>query len=203
MTASGALNDALLERHPRMDRQMDGSPVGSNLAASNAQAIGIPEGGSCRPRPFVGVVPRRVWDGGCRQWLPVGISAARNSVQMRLACDHGEPCSGCAPMSDCTFDMPVDLACLVAEDFECLLGQSVRLHAADGTLDCVLDGVLRNPYPSGRVQGGFSLQLLGPLAPVFQQGQHQFDHPHRGPMVLFLTPVGRDAQGMRYEIIFN
>ena len=106
-------------------------------------------------------------------------------------------------MSDSVSASVVDLATLSAEDFETLAGQIIRVHAADGVLDCVLERVQRNPFPSGRAQGGFSLQLLGPLAPAFQQGQHQFDHPQLGPLVLFLTPTAREAQGMRYEIIFN
>jgi hypothetical protein len=80
-------------------------------------------------------------------------------------------------MSDSVSASVVDLATLSAEDFETLAGQIIRVHAADGALDCVLESVQRNPFPSGRAQGGFSLQLLGPLAPAFQQGQHQFDHP--------------------------
>ena len=98
---------------------------------------------------------------------------------------------------------PVDLAALAAEDFESLVGQSLSVHAGNGTLRCVLESVHRNPFPSGRAQGGFSLQLLGPLVPAFQQGMHQLDHPSLGPLVLFLTPIAREAQGMRYEIIFN
>ena len=42
MTASGALNDALLERHPRMDRQMDGSPVGIvNFSQHGGKALRV------------------------------------------------------------------------------------------------------------------------------------------------------------------
>ncbi|MEZ5455631.1 MAG: hypothetical protein R3F04_05890 [Lysobacteraceae bacterium] len=106
-------------------------------------------------------------------------------------------------MSESVSASVVDLAALSAEDFESLVGKTVRVRAADGALDCVLESVQRNPFPSGRAQGGFSLQLLGPRVPAFQQGMHQLDHPSLGPLVLFLTPVAREAQGMRYEIIFN
>ena len=94
-----------------------------------------------------------------------------------------------------------------------MFGPELPLAQGPGTSVCVRAArAVRAPvcwsacitirFPAG-ARSGYSLQLLGPLVPAFQQGMHQLDHPSLGPLVLFLTPIAREAQGMRYEIIFN
>jgi hypothetical protein len=90
-----------------------------------------------------------------------------------------------------------------AEDFDPLLGQELACRADDTMLALQLEQVWRSPYPTGRALPGFSLFLRGPLQPALGQGMLQLSHPQLGELALFMTPVGRDAQGMRYEIVFN
>lgn len=92
---------------------------------------------------------------------------------------------------------------LPAEDFEALVDQSVTLSWDDRTLDCRVESVWRSPYPTGRDLPGFSVFLRGPAEQPLAQGVHTLHHPTLGELDLFLTPVARDSDGMRYEIVFN
>lgn len=49
----------------------------------------------------------------------------------------------------------------------------------------------------------FSLIFWGPLEKPFGQGTYRVDHPRLGEFLLFLVPVDRKADGMRYEAVFN
>jgi hypothetical protein len=49
----------------------------------------------------------------------------------------------------------------------------------------------------------FSLLFRGPLAPQLAQGTYEFAHDAIGAFALFIVPVGADAEGVRYEAIFN
>lgn len=90
-----------------------------------------------------------------------------------------------------------------AEDFEALVGQRLPLSAPDATVQCLVEQVWRSPYPTGRSLPGFSVFLRGPLERPLAQGCYGIGHPVHGDLELFLTPVGKDAEGMRYEIVFN
>ncbi len=92
---------------------------------------------------------------------------------------------------------------LPVEDFESLVGQDVVLSVGDGTQRCRVESVWRSPHPTGRDGIGFSVFLRGAPEQPLVQGIHVLDHPRHGALELFLTPVARDADGMRYEIVFN
>lgn len=92
---------------------------------------------------------------------------------------------------------------LPAEDFEALVGQDVTLAWDDGSLDCRVESVWRSAHPTGRKLPGFSVFLRGSTDTALNQGVYTLTHPVHGDLDLFLTPVARDAQGMRYEIVFN
>jgi len=49
----------------------------------------------------------------------------------------------------------------------------------------------------------FSLMFRGPAAPLLEQATHALAHPAMGALAIFLVPVGRDAQGVHYQAIFN
>ena len=49
----------------------------------------------------------------------------------------------------------------------------------------------------------FSLVFLGPADPVFAQKTYRFRHARLGDYAFLITPVGRDAQGTRYEACFS
>lgn len=49
----------------------------------------------------------------------------------------------------------------------------------------------------------FAVVLRGPAEPMLSQGIHRLAHPRWGEMDLFIVPIGRDASGVDYEIVFN
>ena len=99
--------------------------------------------------------------------------------------------------------MTIALNELPAEDFEALQQQPLQARFADIELTLTLESVWRSPYPTGRKIPGFSLFLRGPREPRLEQGIVTLAHPVHGPLELFMTPIGRDAQGYRYEIVLN
>lgn len=99
--------------------------------------------------------------------------------------------------------MTIRLNELPADDFEALLQHSLPVRAGDRVLELVVESVWRSPYPTGRDIPGFSLFLRGPREARIEQGIVVVTHPVHGELALFMTPVGRDAAGMRYEIVFN
>lgn len=99
--------------------------------------------------------------------------------------------------------MGIALDELPAEDFEALVQQTLSARAGAHEVALTLDGVWRSPYPTGRAIPGFSLLLRGPPERPLTQGIVTLNHPRHGDLELFLTPIGRDAGGCRYEIVFN
>jgi hypothetical protein len=97
----------------------------------------------------------------------------------------------------------IELHELPADDFEALVSQTLPARAGERALELKVDSVWRSPYPTGRPIPGFSVFLRGPLAAPLAQGIVTLSHPRHGELDLFMTPIGRDAQGFRYEIVFN
>lgn len=58
-----------------------------------------------------------------------------------------------------------------------------------------------SPDETGREP--FSLTLAGPGEPLLGQGTYPLSHPALGEFDLFIVPVERDADGMRYEAVFT
>lgn len=99
--------------------------------------------------------------------------------------------------------MTIPLNELPADDFETLLQRPLPARAGERELELVVDSVWRSPYPTGRDIPGFSVFLRGPREAGLAQGVIVLTHPVHGDLELFITPVGRDAAGTRYEIVFN
>lgn len=99
--------------------------------------------------------------------------------------------------------MTIALNELPADDFDALVQQPISARAGEHALTLTLESVWRSPYPTGRAIPGFSLFLRGPLEVKLNQGIITLTHPAHGDLELFMTPIGRDAQGCRYEIVFN
>jgi uncharacterized protein DUF6916 len=55
--------------------------------------------------------------------------------------------------------------------------------------------------PDGRAP--FALIFTGPAAPLLSQQIVPLDHPELGELAVFLVPLGVDADGARYEAVFN
>ena len=49
----------------------------------------------------------------------------------------------------------------------------------------------------------FSLFFRGPQEYLFPQATYHLEHEKMGPMDIFIVPIGREADGFRYEAVFN
>lgn len=77
-----------------------------------------------------------------------------------------------------------------------------RMHYGQSqTADLKLVSV--NDLDSTPRQIQFSLVFLGPLDAPIHQGIYRLDHEKLGPLDLFLVPIGKDKDGVRYEAVFN
>jgi hypothetical protein len=93
---------------------------------------------------------------------------------------------------------------LTLADFEALAGQSLPISQGErrGTLEVAEVRPLRNPSP--RAAAPFVLTLRDPGAKgALPQGVYRLAHPQHGDLDLFMVPVGPDASGMCYEVVFN
>lgn len=82
----------------------------------------------------------------------------------------------------------------VGEDFVCSLPGQLLLLRLDET---------RQLGPALRDGGAFALYFGGPLAPMLPQATYSFNHPMLGSLDLFIVPVARTDEGMRYEALFT
>ena len=91
-----------------------------------------------------------------------------------------------------------DLETRTAADFAPLRHQPFRLtadHAPRLELELVeIAGAGGRP---------FSVLFRGPAEPLLTQRIYRLEHPALGPLDLFLVPVGREPDGLRYEAVFT
>jgi hypothetical protein len=99
--------------------------------------------------------------------------------------------------------MSIALNELPAEDFDALVQQPIAGRWGEEAVTFTLESVWRSPYPTGRAIPGFSLFLRTPLDRRLPQGMITIAHPTHGELELFMTVIGRDANGYRYEVVFN
>jgi hypothetical protein len=96
-----------------------------------------------------------------------------------------------------------DLAAVRAEDFEPAIGTVFEIAlAGHAPLALRLTEVrLHGERPGHRRP--FSLEFLGPGAPVLAHATHAIAHPQLGELELFLGPIVSDADGITYEAVFS
>ena len=91
---------------------------------------------------------------------------------------------------------------MTADTFRAHLREQFRLDA--GTADAL---TLELATVSGGGDGAdgrpFSVVFLGPGDPVLPQRIYRLEHIDLGVMELFLVPIGREADGVRYEAVFG
>ncbi len=73
--------------------------------------------------------------------------------------------------------------------------------AVEGLGELRLEQVEAGPQGSGFEQ--FSLMFRGSRDPVGRQGTYRLAHAALGALDIFLVPVGRDAEGTRYQAVFS
>lgn len=75
---------------------------------------------------------------------------------------------------------------------------------ADGNAGMFL--TLKTATPLGtslRDGGAFSLNFVGPAAPLLQQSIYSLRHVTLGTLELFIVPIGKESDGIVYEAIFT
>lgn len=92
---------------------------------------------------------------------------------------------------------------LTVGDFTPTVGQAYALDLdGQGTLDfTLLEAVQKGQAPPGAARDPFALVFRGPLDPQLPQRTYGIEHEAFGRLLLFLVPVARREDGMRYEAI--
>lgn len=93
---------------------------------------------------------------------------------------------------------------LTPSSFEALVGTSFRIHyGGESPLEAVLYEVKRHEQHPGPRSDPFSVFFRGAPRPILPQSIYSVEHETMGALEIFLVPIGPDAQGMRYEAVFN
>jgi hypothetical protein len=101
---------------------------------------------------------------------------------------------------------------LTAEDFRRALEQPFAVIFSDGRLPLRLAEVLTPAQEEGMLEARrargvrpvpFNLVFRGPLSPLLPQRTYRLANELLGELDLFLVPLGPDAEGQRYEAVFN
>jgi hypothetical protein len=100
--------------------------------------------------------------------------------------------------------VPVDLADIVRDDLEAVVGDSFTV-SAEPPLDLVLlEASYLQSGPSGvDASRSFSALFRGPTEPALEQATYVFDHVELGELTLFLVPIAADEDSRTYEVLFN
>jgi hypothetical protein len=97
-----------------------------------------------------------------------------------------------------------DLSALTVDDFAATVDTPYALGAGGPE---TIELVLRSATPgvataTGAPREPFSLLFVGPADPVLPQATYVLTHATLGELAIFLVPVGRDAESVRYEAVF-
>ncbi|MCK7594966.1 DUF6916 family protein [Pseudomarimonas salicorniae] len=93
---------------------------------------------------------------------------------------------------------------ITAEAFADLGGQALALLREDGPpLPLRLCAVRTHVVLGPRAAPPFSAILSAPDGARLGQGMYTLRHPGLGDLALFLVPVGPQADGPGYEVVFN
>jgi hypothetical protein len=94
---------------------------------------------------------------------------------------------------------------LAYSDFFERVGEEFRVTAGDGVAVLALIEVtdLSRPESPSPRRKPFSLVFRGPFRPQLVQRIWPLEHAAFGRLEIFLVPIGPDAEGMRYEAVFN
>lgn len=88
------------------------------------------------------------------------------------------------------------------DEFAAQLHTSFRLqHESLGLLNLDLEDV--SELRSSPRQQIFTILLHGPYEPVLPQRIYHLEHDQLAEMDLFLVPIARQEDGVRYEAVFN
>jgi hypothetical protein len=91
---------------------------------------------------------------------------------------------------------------LTAGHFQAHTGSVFVLTELEPQFELRLVEVTRGGH-AGLGREPFGLYFLGPLDPVLPQSTYHFEHEAMGALDIFIVPVARDAEAVRYEAVFN
>lgn len=94
---------------------------------------------------------------------------------------------------------------LKIEDFQPLHDQDFTLHFADEQFTLKLAEVTasRNFHPDPNMRPPFALLFKCADPRILPQQMHDMHCDSLGALLIFLVPVGGDANGISYEAVFN
>jgi hypothetical protein len=95
---------------------------------------------------------------------------------------------------------------LQLSDFEHLVNQSfaIRFHHPEAELPALLLSAEPLKAHPGSPRPPFALTFrTAQRGQYYQQAVYTLVHPEKGELELFFVPLGPDAEGMKYEVIFN
>ena len=96
----------------------------------------------------------------------------------------------------------VDLDELTLATFEPLVGDGFAIESGPGAIELVLESAATTgERPGGR--DPFSLVFRGPSQPLLPQAIYPLRHSDLGVLEIFIVPISRAADGLRYEAIFT
>lgn len=91
---------------------------------------------------------------------------------------------------------------LTHENFAALLNTKFKVEREDGpNIELHLEEV--SELKVSARQEEFSIVFRGPGDTALGQGIRRLNHEQMGEFDLFLVPISRDAEGYRYESVFN
>lgn len=97
----------------------------------------------------------------------------------------------------------MDLGDLTLSTFEPLVGDRFGVDAAPTGTKFVLESATAAAGESPGRRAPFSLTFLGPGEPLLPQAIYALRHADLGVLEIFLVPIARGAEGVRYEAIFS
>jgi hypothetical protein len=92
-----------------------------------------------------------------------------------------------------------DFAGRLAERFRIVVDETTQLEAT--LVEAEANESSAPATDEGRTP--FAIVFLGPSSPVLPQRIYRFEHDAMGVFEIFIVPIGRDADGVRYEAIFT
>lgn len=94
---------------------------------------------------------------------------------------------------------------LVFEDFADKVGETFSINEPDMPAIPLSLTEAQALKPSGLpgVRPPFSLLFVARETRVLPQRLYRLEHGKLGDMTIFLVPVGKDEQGVRYQAVFN
>jgi hypothetical protein len=91
--------------------------------------------------------------------------------------------------------------------FERVVGQKFMIGFENNTsVELILSEALLRGTQSlrdGKEYESFSLIFRGPVDAFVPQGSYRLDQGEIGALFIFIVPIGKDENGIKYEAVFN